>query len=755
MFNRTQFHLEDQVVPLIFHPSDFRDSVIFKELYHNNEVGLVDELDNQVGELIKAINPSSSFSKRELSTLVEQFFLDQERDSYGNWVYFPWKKVLVRLLPEEDFIRVRTIRNNYKITPSEQDELATKKVGIVGLSVGQSVALAMALERSCGEMRLADFDTLELSNLNRLKAGVTSLGEEKIIIAAREISEIDPYLKLTLYREGITPDNIDDFINKGGKLDLLVDECDSLDIKVLLREKAKANQVPVMMDTSDRGMLDVERFDLEPERELFHGAMGNVDVGTLKDLTTTQKVAIGLKITGLESLSPRMKASLLEVGQTITSWPQLASAVFLGGGTVAHSARKLFLGDSVNSGRYYVDLDQILDSESTDLVQKQNELVVNKDAFSFNIPGDVLPSGYLLNQEEVHQLVESANLAPSGGNVQPWIWIFDRKGVLHLFHDQARSHSLLDFLGTGSLIAFGAALENLRLASAEMGIEIEIIDQINVFEDDCIASIRFISKSKEPLIVPFGELVEGIGIRCTNRKNGEKQYLTSDQVNEFINIATHSGFELEMLEQESDLEKLSEILGGMDRMRLFHEQGLKDFIHEVRWSDKEAKETKDGIDIATLELSGTERAAMGLLKDPRTVSFFRKFLMGFGLTKISKQTLTSSSAVFLLNGKENSPETYLKAGEAIQRIWINSNLQGLSFQPVTASLFIFNKILKDKNHGFTRDEERIIKELKTSFNTLLNKNQKMEEIFMFRINMAGEPSMRSYRRDVSESLMIL
>ncbi len=755
MLTTRKFDLNDRISPIIFNPKDLSDLEELLEIKKIPHIQIIDKIESQVSDLIKSQNPQRQLSISNLEELVSNFFIENEKESYGNWVFYPWKFALVHILPETEFIRVRTIRNNYKITPSEQDELATKKVGIVGLSVGQSVALAMALERSCGEMRLADFDTLELSNLNRLKAGITSLGEEKIIIAAREISEIDPYLKLTLYREGITPDNIDEFINKGGKLDLLVDECDSLDIKVLLREQARTNQVPVMMDTSDRGMLDVERFDLEPERELFHGAMGNVDVETLKNLTTTQKVAIGLKITGLDTLSPRMKASLLEVGQTITSWPQLASAVFLGGATVAHIARKLFLGDVVNSGRYYVDLDQILESESTELEQKQSELIVSKDALSFNIPGDVLPSGYLLNQEELNQLVEAANLAPSGGNVQPWIWIFDRKGILHLFHDQARSHSLLDFLGTGSLIAFGAALENLRLASAKMGIEIAIIDQINDFEEVCIASIRFISKSKEPLKVPFGELVEGLGIRCTNRKNEKKQYLTPDQVSGFVNIATKSGLELEMLEQEPDLEKLSEILGGMDRMRLFHEQGLKDFIHEVRWSDKEAKETKDGIDIATLELSGTERAAMGLLKDPRTVSFFRKFLMGFGLTKISKQTLTSSSAVFLLNGKGSSPETYLKAGQAIQRIWIHANLQGLSFQPVTASLFIFNKILRDKNHGFTGEEERIIKDLKASFNSLFNRDQKMEEIFMFRINIAGEPSMRSYRRDVSESLMIL
>lgn len=755
MIKTRKFDLIDQILPIIYNPKVLQDLEALLEIKEIPHLKIVDKIESQVGDLIKAQQSHRQLTALHLGELVDKFFIENEKETYGNWVYYPWKFALVHLLPESEFVRVRTVRNNYKITPSEQDELATKKVGIVGLSVGQSIALAMALERSCGEMRLADFDTLELSNLNRLKASVTSLGEEKIIIAAREISEIDPYLKLTLYREGITPENIDDFILKGGKLDLLVDECDSLDIKFLIREHARSHSVPVMMDTSDRGMLDVERFDIEPERPLFHGSMGQVDISTLKNLTNTQKVAIGLKITGLETLSPRMKASLLEVGQTITSWPQLASAVFLGGATVAHIARKLFLGDPVNSGRYYVDLDQILELEAAAPEKKPMEVAVSKNSFSFNIPNDVLPSGYILNHDELHQLVDSANQAPSGGNVQPWIWIFDQKGILHLFHDQARSHSLLDYMGSGSLIAFGAALENLRLSSAKIGIQIEIIYQINDFEEDCIASVRFISKSDQPLPVPHSELVEGIGIRCTNRKNEKKQYLMPDQISEFENLARKSGFELEMVDQESDLEKLSEILGGMDRMRLFHEQGLKDFIHEVRWSEKEAKETKDGIDIATLELSGTERAAMGLLKDPRTMRFFRKFLMGYGLTKISKDTITKSSAIMLLQGNKFSPMTYIEGGKVLQRIWIKANLIGLSFQPVTASLFIFNKIKRDRNHGFTQDEEKIINELKSSFNTLFNKDQKMEEIFMFRINIAAEPSMRSYRRDVSESLIIL
>ncbi|RIW12048.1 Rv1355c family protein [Algoriphagus lacus] len=758
MLTKTRFDLQDQVKPIILLPTYSSHWEEIQDLRLSKYVYTVDAIDSQVMDLIKANQPEIQFSKSELEKMVVDFFIDKERDFYGNWVFYPWKNTLVHILGEEEFVRVRTLRNNYKITPSEQAELSKKKVGIVGLSVGQSIALAMALERSCGEMRLADFDTLELSNLNRLKAGVTSLGIEKVVIAAREISEIDPYLKVTLFREGIHEGNIQEFLMGNGKLDLLVDECDSLDIKVLLREKSKEANVPVMMDTSDRGMLDIERFDLEPQRPIFHGMLEGITKAELANLSNKERVAIVLKITGLETLSLRMKASLLEIGSSITSWPQLASGVFLGGASVAHVGRRLLLGDKVPSGRFYVDFDEIVKIDQPDEVELLPHYPNASDSalrLLKKLPDNILQSGYILSAEELKKILSLANMAPSGGNIQPWIWIFDRKGILHLFHDKERSHSMLDFKGTGSLIAFGAALENLRLAAAKEGIEIEMINQIQEFEDDLICSIRFIAKFKSSIPVPHHELVDGVALRCTNRKNNGRQLLQKSQLDELAGFAAQEGLSIKIAEEKKDLESLAEIVGGMDRMRFFHEEGLMDFIKEVRWSEKDAIETKDGIDIATLEMSGTEKAAMGLLKDPRTVKFFRKFLMGYGLTKISKDTLCTSSAILLLQGSEFSPKSYLEAGKVLQRIWIKANLMGISFQPVTAMLFIFQKVLREENHGFTQEEEKEIKKLKNKFDVIFNNDNGIQDLFMFRLNKAGEPSVRAYRRDVEDTLILV
>ena len=80
--------------------------------------------------------------------------------------------------------------------------------------MGQSVAVTIALERTCGELNIADYDILELSNLNRIRTGVCNLNLLKTIAVAREIAEIDPFIKVNCYHEGITENNIEDFLLK-------------------------------------------------------------------------------------------------------------------------------------------------------------------------------------------------------------------------------------------------------------------------------------------------------------------------------------------------------------------------------------------------------------------------------------------------------------------------------------------------------------------------------------------------------------
>ena len=355
---------------LAYHPQFFRPGrpdeaqALESLLAHNPSIRVFDALRGQLGELVKALHPAQRFTAEQLEEGIARHLGGVPAEAYGVWVYYPWAGRVVHILDEKEFIELRTSRNLYKITREERDLLARKKIGVIGLSVGQSIAVTMAMERSFGEIRLADFDALELTNMNRIRTGLHNLGVPKVVIAAREIVEMDPFLKVVCYPEGITPDNLEDFLTRGGKLDMLVDECDSVDVKIQCRVRARALRIPMLMETSDRGLVDVERFDLEPDRPLLHGLIDGIAVSDYNSLTDAEKIPIIGAMVGLATLSDRMKASLQEVGKTIRTWPQLASAVALGGGIGADICRRIALGQYHESGRYYVDLEQIIGDKS-------------------------------------------------------------------------------------------------------------------------------------------------------------------------------------------------------------------------------------------------------------------------------------------------------------------------------------------------------------------------------------------------------
>ena len=347
--------------PVILRLDNAEHKVTFDGLFDDSKILFVyDEIYGQLQELIKSQNPSIKIKADEYPALIDKHLAGKDIGEYGVWVYYPWSQRLVHLLDEEEFAEVRTNRNRNKITREEQKILKTKKIGIVGLSVGQSIALTIAMERTCGELRLADFDTAELSNLNRIRTGVHNLGLNKTVIAAREIFELDPFLNVKIFNDGLNDGNMDAFFLEDGKLDLFVEVCDGLDVKIISRYKAREFQIPVVMDTNDRGMLDIERFDLEPGRPVFHGLADGLNPDNIKDLTNEEKIPYILKMIGADTISARLKASMQEVNKTINTWPQLASSVTLGGAATTDVCRRILLDQFHDSGRYYVDLDEII-----------------------------------------------------------------------------------------------------------------------------------------------------------------------------------------------------------------------------------------------------------------------------------------------------------------------------------------------------------------------------------------------------------
>lgn len=706
----------------------------------------VDTIEVQVGGLLTSRSPSADLDKDpdELARRVAAH-LPGDPALYGRWVYYPWSGALVHLLPPDEFRSLRTHRNCYKIEPAEQERLRATTIGVVGLSVGRASVVTMALEGVGGRFRLADFDRLELSNLNRLRCSVADLGTNKAILAARELQEIDPYLDVEVWEEGVTDDNLDAFLDG---LDLLVEECDELSIKVLLRERCRERRIAVVMETSDRGLLDIERFDLEPDRPIFHGLVGDVSAVALRGLSDQDKVPFALRVLGVQSMSPRLAASLVEIGESVTGWPQLASAVALGGGLLCDTARRMLLGTLTCSGRFYVDLEGLISKQTAvalDVTTRADRPVVEHE------PTPPLgPRGTgAVTQGEVRAIVGWGIRGPSGGNNQGWRFEWNGRR-LRCAVDPARVQTFLELARTGSILSVGAAVENMVLAAGAFGLTANVEFQPEGAASDVVCDVQF---SRDDAVVP-DRLAEHMAGRCTTRARGPGRRLDPNDRNALVAAARDAGAHLALVDDAAALQRLGRVVGACDRLAMQHESVHRELMGDLRWTQAELARRRDGLDVDTLDVREFEKAAMRVVSRWPVMEVLRGFDGGGALETASRRAASEAAAMGIVWMPGTDARAYFDGGRAVERVWLEVTARGIAMQPMTVLVALLARLVRSGGEGLSDLQRQRLWALKAEVDALFARPPDGADVMLFRLAYAPVENRRSIRRRLDDVLTL-
>lgn len=347
-------HMNQNII--FFNTQEEKDRILFDTFKKEHPfVKIVDTLEDQLDELYIVNNPLAISHEALEGSLKKTPEIHE-----GVWVYIPWKDVLVRILKQNDYQKLRLSRNKDLITDGEQSILETKNIGIIGLNVGNPGAIACALEGIGSYFKLADFDPLSLSNLNRFRAGISELGVNKATISMRQMLEINPYLHIDVFEEGITQQNIFSFL-EDPKIDILIEEVDNLKIKIQVRELAKQKKIPVVMVTGngENVIVDIERYDQEPDLEILSGFLDNSLIDQIKVIkkgegTYEERIRLARDFMGEKYLDERLLSSFEKVGKTLAGIPQIAESSFLRGAVLCHFVKHILLRNDIPSGRYEV-----------------------------------------------------------------------------------------------------------------------------------------------------------------------------------------------------------------------------------------------------------------------------------------------------------------------------------------------------------------------------------------------------------------
>lgn len=636
------------------------------------------------------------------------------------WAYYPWRRAAVSILGPGGFRLVRLDRNRNLITPAELRKLSGLTIGVVGLSVGHTIAHALAAQGLCGGLRLSDFDELDLTNLNRVPASVFDIGVNKAIVCARRVAELDPYLPVRVDLCGVNAQTVHDFIDG---LDIVIEECDSLDAKLLVREAARERAVPVLMTTSDRALLDVERFDLEPARPILHGLVGELDAAGLANLSSTDKLPYSLRLVDASQVSARMAASLIEVGQTLSTWPQLTSEVALNTSLVSEAVRRIGLGEHLPSGRARMDVAEVFDRLATPVGAAGEE------------PVDEPPADRPA-REATEAIAAAAHRAPSGGNAQPWRVDVSTGSVTVRLAPQFTTTMDVGF--RASAIAVGAATFNACVAAAAHHMTAQVEYGRGDEASPLIATVR-LAPGDDP---GLASLYEPMLARETNRRLGSAAPIPTGTIETLVGAAAAEGCRLRVLTDRNDLESAAAILAAADRIRYLTPHLHAEMFAELRWPD--APSLDDGIDIRTLELAPADLVMLDVLRRPEVMNHLKAWDGGRALGDDTARRVRECAGLAVISVAGRRLTDYARAGAAVESVWIRAEQHGLAVQPVSPP-FLYAHDARDRRRvspAFAEDLGR----LQYDFQQLAGTGPAESQALILRFTYAHRSSVRSRRR---------
>ena len=129
-------------------------------------------------------------------------------------------------------------------------------------------------------------------------------------------------------------------------------------------------------------------------------------------------------------------------------------------------------------------------------------------------------------------------------------------------------------------------------------------------------------------------------------------------------------------------------MAASDLIRFQYEPFHNELFRQLRFTVKEAEQTRDGLDVRTLELPPGAGWLLRKLQPWKRMRKIHQLGLGRFLTMPSALAVKRSGAIGLLSVNKAKAEPFLHGGMALERLWLTATAFNLAVQPL-GSLPIF------------------------------------------------------------------
>jgi hypothetical protein len=260
-----------------------------------------------------------------------------------------------------------------------------------------------------------------------------------------------------------------------------------------------------------------------------------------------------------------------------------------------------------------------------------------------------------------------ATYAPSVHNTQPWRLLLTPDG-LELFADWTRKLSVLDPTGRQLLISCGSALFNARVALEHAGYDTIVRRHPDPADPTLLA--RLIATGPAETTSELGVLDAVVQLRQTNRRRFADDPVDEQLIATLIAAAATEGtqlIEIRRMEQRLAIARLSQ---EADR----EQNSDPAYRAELRaWTTVDPAR-RDGVPALTVPHVAADTHDDIPIRDFDTT--------GSGYLPVATDS-SVRQCLLLLATPEDTPEAWLRAGEALERVWLEAVRHGYAISLFT------------------------------------------------------------------------
>lgn len=285
---------------------------------------------------------------------------------------------------------------------------------------------------------------------------------------------------------------------------------------------------------------------------------------------------------------------------------------------------------------------------------ESSEWLVSADEFPFDASSEE-KLGFVLNY---------AILAPSIQNTQPWTFRIERN-ALDLYADRSRLLPVMDPEARELCISCGAALCNIKLALQYFGIS----NEISLLPDPQNSSwlARIVIGMRCDTDADLIQLFHAIPKRHTNRNAYRPDPLPESLLDELCQDAAAERTQLLLATDQASRETLADLIAQGDRIQWSN----RHFRGELaRWLRPNSRPARDGI-------PGSAEGLFGFASNVAPL-VIRTFDLGKGRAAKDREIALYSPALALIATFGDSPEDWLQAGQALERVLLRAQSESVA-----------------------------------------------------------------------------